>query len=67
MRYGAGMTRYIHAHVHAVLTGEDTPISETFTAEIDEDRPEIAGHKLVEWLRALADQIDRAIDEETPE
>jgi hypothetical protein len=55
------MPRYLHAHVHAVLTDEPEPVSENFSAVVDEETPELAALKLAAWLRELAAQVEQGV------
>lgn len=56
------MARYLHAHLHAVLTDDDEPVSETFATEVSEEEPEKAALKMVAWLRDLAAEVERGAE-----
>lgn len=55
------MPRYLHAHVHAVLTDNSEPVSEDFSSEVSEEAPEEAALKLAAWLRELAAEVERGV------
>jgi hypothetical protein len=55
------MTRFMHAHVHAVLTDNSEPVSEDFSTEVSEEEPEEAALKLAGWLRDLAAQVEQGV------
>lgn len=57
------MTRFMHAQVFAVVTDDPDPVSETFSAEVNEERPEEAALKLAGWLRQLAADLEQGAQE----
>jgi hypothetical protein len=55
------MSRYLHAHVHAVLTDSLEPVSEDFSTEVSEEEPEEAALKMAAWLRELAASVEQGV------
>lgn len=53
------MPRYLHAHVHAVVSDDSEPVSEDFSTEVDDETPEEAAFKLAAWLRGLAAELEQ--------